>query len=417
MLADSNSELPKAEYQSGHERKIHCQTATRFIMSTSTVDHAESPLAMNLSVDWDALTDELFRQGVFAKLSLFDLLRARVVCKRWQEIIAQSLDAFDSHDVTKSYCPLIFKRNSLQHFWCGYDSATGTWELLPSLRNLPQVDIRPLAGNGKSLMGFKITSVPSQVVVGNPFTNEWQTIPKSTETWGEVGNVLVVDRNDGSVSFQIIAVREDATEIFHSKVEAWTKLRQRPPPGLQEVTVLSMKDKFISGTLCGNLLFCYGGDALVSFDVVAERWTEDHIRLPPHGSPKCFQMLECGGNLFVAVEDVTERTISIWGLGLCSREFLRMAEMPPQWYSVLCKKKRGGKQAQVQLKAVGHKHRMYFWRNFSHNIVEFHHLRRSWAELPPSPSDPCLRNATRDQFDPDPADDFQTFVDTGSFEP
>lgn len=116
-------------------------------MSTSTVDHAESPLAMNLSVDWDALTDELFRQGVFAKLSLFDLLRARVVCKRWQEIIAQSLDAFDSHDVTKSYCPLIFKQiRSLPRLWCGYDCATDAWELLPSLTNLPQCCIRPLAG-------------------------------------------------------------------------------------------------------------------------------------------------------------------------------------------------------------------------------------------------------------------------------
>ncbi|KAG0600810.1 hypothetical protein M758_11G061900 [Ceratodon purpureus] len=393
---------------------------TAGIISTSTVDTYTAGSPSSSTVDsfdksqlMDALSDEVLKQGVFAKLPLIDLLRAQAVCKRWQKIVAQSLDTFDSQDMTTSYCPLFFTRTYLQHFWCGYDCATDGWELLPSLRNLPLADIRPLAGNAKSLLGFKITTVPSQVVVGNPFTNEWQTIPRSTETWGEVGNFLVVDRKDqGSASFRIIAVREDATEIFHSKVEAWRKLRQRPPPGFQEVTVLSMRDKSISGTLCGNLLFYYGGDALVSFDVVAERWTEDHIYLPPHASPKCFQMLDCGGNLFAVIEDVAESTISIWGLGLRRREFFRMAEMPLRWYSVLCRKKWGSKQAQTQLKAVGHKHRMYFWRHFSHDIVVFHHLRRSWAELPSF--DRCIRNVT---VSFDPADVFQTFVDTGSFEP
>jgi hypothetical protein len=236
-------------------------------------------------------------------------------------------------------------------------------------------------------MGFKITSVPSQVVVGNPFTSEWQTIPKSTETWGEVGNVLVLDRGEGGASFQIIAVREDATEIFHSKVNSWTKLRQAPPPGLQETTVLAIRDKLVNGTLCAGLLFCYGGDALVSFDVVAERWTEDRIPLPRHASSKCVQILECGGNLFAAVEDVARGTISLWGLGLGRREFFPLAEMPPQLSSALSTKKRGGRPS--QLKAVGHKHRMYFWRNFSSHFVVFHFLPT----------------------------DFQTFVDTSSFEP
>ena len=46
----------------------------------------------------------------------------------------------------KAYCPIIFMRNSLQHFWCGYDRTTNTWEPLPPLTNLPPVDIRPLSG-------------------------------------------------------------------------------------------------------------------------------------------------------------------------------------------------------------------------------------------------------------------------------
>ncbi|KAG0600812.1 hypothetical protein M758_11G062100 [Ceratodon purpureus] len=366
--------------------------------STSTVYNFDESHLMN------ALSDEVLREGVFAKLPLIDLLRAQAVCKRWQKFVAQSLDTFESQDMTKSYCPLIFKQiRFLPRLWCGYDCATDAWELLPSLTNLPQCCICPLAGNGKSLLGFRVTTQPAQVVVGNPFTSEWHIIPKSgADEWRKLGNFLVVDRNDVSVSFKIIAVREDVTKIFHSEVGAWRTLLQSPPPGLQKITVRSM---VISGTLCGNLLFCYGGDALVSFDVVTERWTEDHIYLPLHASPQCFQMLDCGGNLFAVIEDVAESTISIWGLGLRRREFFRMAEMPLRWYSVLCRTNLR------QLKAVGHKHRMYFWRHFSHDIVVFHHLRRSWAELPSF--DLCLRNATGDQSDVDG----HVFVDTISFEP
>lgn len=258
-------------------------------------------------------------------------------------------------------------------------------------------------------------SVPSQLVVGNPFTNEWHIIPKSTETWGEVGSILVVSSSDSTASFQIVALQEDATEIFHSQAEEWTKLRHSPPPELQEISVKSIREKVVSGTLCGGLLFCYGGNALVSFDVVAERWMPGSIRLPPHASPKYFQMLECAGNLFAAVEDVGQGAISVWGLGHLRREFFPLVEMPLQFYSLLySKRRRVGRQTPLQLKAVGHKHLMYFWRNLACNIVVFDVLRRTWAQLPLFES--CLSSATSEQSGPD-AEGFQTCIDTSSFEP
>ena len=262
-------------------------------------------------------------------------------------------------------------------------------------------------------MGFKITSVPSQVVVGNPFTSDWQTIPKSTETWGEVGNILVVDRNVESSEFRIIAVREDCTEIYRSKEEAWTKVLLGPPLGVQEITVVAIRDKLICATLHRGTLFCYAGDALVCFDVEGEKWTNDVVRLPPHASPKCFQLLECGGNLFAAVEDAARGTIGIWGLGLRSREFSPMVEMPQELYSVLCRKRRAGKQSLVQLKAVGHKHRMYFWRNFTTNIVQFDFLHRTWAELPQF--EQCFHDVTEDHSEADAEE--QIYVDAGPLEP
>lgn len=268
-----------------------------------------------------------------------------------------------------------------------------------------------VAGNGKTLIGFKITTVPSQVVVGNPVTSTWQTIPTSTETWGEVGNILLVDRKD-STSFQIIAVREEATEIFNSKLGVWTKLRNRPAEGVEDSTVLFIKDKLITATLCGCLLFCYGvkneRSILVSFDVQNERWTDDCIPIPPVATTKYFQMVECGGNLFAAIEDPAKSTIAIWGLGLRHRQFFGpMVEMPQELYALLSMR---GRSKPLQLKAVGHKHRMFFWRKFSTQtrcIVVFDFLLQTWGALP--------------EFDghvlaEDP-DDLQIIADTGSFEP
>ena len=254
-------------------------------------------------------------------------------------------------------------------------------------------------------MGFRITTTVSQLVVGNPFTSEWQTIPKSSDLWGEAGNILLVDRNDPS-AFLIIAVREDGTEIFHSKLNAWTKLRQRPPSELQEITTLGIKHKLIGGTLCGSLLFCYGrSHTLVSFDVVAERWMDDSIPLPPHASSKCFQMLECAGNLFAAIYDGAKDTITIWGLVLSRREFFAIAEMPQQFTSLLYKKKISGRR-QTQLMAVGHKQCMYFWLNFSNDIIVFDILRWAWDELPQQ----------FNQCESDEQDIFQTYIDSmGSF--
>jgi hypothetical protein len=118
--------------------------------STSTSTHKDGEPSQ-LTSSMDALSDEVLRD-VLAKLPLFDMLRARAVCKRWLEI--SPLHSFDSQDegttAPKSYCPLVFKRNS-QHLWCGYDSTSGTWEPLPPLTNLPQVDIRPLAGASSPL--------------------------------------------------------------------------------------------------------------------------------------------------------------------------------------------------------------------------------------------------------------------------
>lgn len=291
------------------------------------------------------------------------------------------------------------------------------------LQRLPRVDIRPLAGNGKALIGYKIITVPSQVVVGNPVTNTWETLPNNTETWGEVGNVLLVEGHVDATSFKIIAVRAQATEIFHSSSWEWTRLRGTPATGVRDETVSNIRDRHISATLCGGLLFCYGvlsdnrADTaiLVSFDVRNERWTEDCIRIPASASSpessKCFQTVECAGNLFAVIENTGRSTIEIYGLGLRSRNFHErpMVEMPRDYYDLLDPKRRR------QLKAAGHRHRMFFWRNLANPrrlwIVEFDFLLRKWAVLPDF--EPVLGISPSVHPDDLP----QIYVDTGSYEP
>ena len=109
-------------------------------ISKSTVNHEPQ-----LTSGMDALHVEHLLH-LLSTVPLFDLLRGRAVCKTWNKIVLDIFSSIDHGATAKSYCPLVFKRNSLHHLWCGYDSATGMWEPLPPLNDLPQVDIRPLAG-------------------------------------------------------------------------------------------------------------------------------------------------------------------------------------------------------------------------------------------------------------------------------
>lgn len=97
--------------------------------------------------------DDLLK-SVFRSLPLFDALRARAVCKRWNGLLnnSDSLTHFrveQDSTSSQSYCPLLFKRLNgfeAQHDWWGYDSTSRAWRQMGPLQRLPQVDIRPLAG-------------------------------------------------------------------------------------------------------------------------------------------------------------------------------------------------------------------------------------------------------------------------------
>lgn len=88
---------------------------------------------------------------VLQRLPLLDAIRARVVCKRWWNIVPTLNTAhfLDVNPPNVSYCPLIFIRDSEESnslTWFGFNSTRGQWERLCPLPGLPQVDIRPLNG-------------------------------------------------------------------------------------------------------------------------------------------------------------------------------------------------------------------------------------------------------------------------------
>lgn len=347
---------------------------------------------------------------VLQRLPLLDAIRARVVCKRWWNIVPTLNTAhfLDVNPPNVSYCPLIFIRDSEESnslTWFGFNSTRGQWERLCPLPGLPQVDIRPLNGNGKSLLGFKTTTELSQLVVGNPYMNQsWRRIPVSTETWGEVANILLVDKEDPAV-FQIIAIKTAVTEVYNSYLDSWMPPRVRPGRDrLPEYTVECIKNKRINPPLCQGLLYYYRKEILISFDVEREQWTDDAIPLPHHTTSKSFQLLEYAGNLFAATENVAEGTMTVWGLRRTQPQgFTPTAEMPRELYAVMTEKHKGRKL--MQLRAVGHKHRMFFWRSLNNktvNIIVFDFLRREWSLLP-SFNEPTPR-------------DSQVFVDAASFE-
>uniref|UniRef100_A0A7I4A2S6 F-box domain-containing protein n=1 Tax=Physcomitrium patens TaxID=3218 RepID=A0A7I4A2S6_PHYPA len=321
----------------------------------------------------DALNDEMLR-CVLEKLDVSYAVRALSVCKRWKETIEILINTCHFHDRTTAtiHCPLIFIRDSTQHWWYGYDSTTCKWVPLPPLRVQMQVSLCPLAGNGKSLLGFKISSDMSQVVVGNPYTGKWERIPRSTDTWGEAVNVLLVD-NEDSTKFRIIAIREEETEVYNSNLGGWTLLKQSPPLGSQESMFQFMTNR-LCPTLCEGFLYCYCTNFLISFDVQKERWTNERIPLSKPKSTKFFVLFQCEGRLFAAIESSSSITVLV--LGHKSRQFSELVVMPGNQYSFLSQKSKGGKLS--QLKAVGHKHRIFFWRSKRLQIIAFDLLRKMW---------------------------------------
>lgn len=350
----------------------------------------------------DALNDEMLR-CVLEKLDVSDAVRALSVCKRWKETIEFLINTCHFHDRTTAtiHCPLIFIRDSTQHWWYGYDSTTCKWVPLPPLRVQMQVSLCPLAGNGKSLLGFKISSDMSQVVVGNPYTGKWERIPRSTDTWGEAVNVLLVD-NEDSTKFRIIAIREEETEVYNSNLGGWTLLKQSPPLGSQESMFQFMTNR-LCPTLCEGFLYCYCTNFLISFDVQKERWTNERIPLSKPKSTKFFVLFQCEGRLFAAIESSSSITVLV--LGHKSRQFSELVVMPGNQYSFLSQKSKGGKLS--QLKAVGHKHRIFFWRSKRLQIIAFDLLRKMWEVLPQFENHCDLE---------DEEQDLEMVVDSSSFE-
>lgn len=122
----------------------------------------------------DVFPDDLLK-SVFRLLPLFDALRAKAVCKRWNGLLnkSDSLAHFrveQGSTSSQSYCPLLFKRHNdfgAQHEWWGYDSTSSAWRQMGPLQLLPPVDIRPLAGT-------KLTQQPrrsTQIYLGHDSTN------------------------------------------------------------------------------------------------------------------------------------------------------------------------------------------------------------------------------------------------------
>lgn len=165
-----------------------------------------------------SLCDEVLAL-ILCKLPIRDAIRARGVCRRWEERI----NAERARSQCSGYCPLAFERSEQHHTWSGYNLATNKWESLPSLSNVPRViHLVPIPGSGHALLGFKISQVYSGYIVGNPYSQKWTTLPKSADTWGDAAMFMTISPHDG---FRVVAVREEDTHIYKSEVHS------SPPSG------------------------------------------------------------------------------------------------------------------------------------------------------------------------------------------
>lgn len=318
---------------------------------------------------------------ILKKLPLRDAIRARAVCRRWRMRMEEEEARFQ-FTKPRSYCPLVFKRIDAQHTWEGYDGATGEWETLPSLSNVPRViHLLPIAGSGNGLLGFKIFSEFSGYIVGNPYSQKWTTLPKSTDCWGDAAMFMTSDEQD---RFRVVAVRDEDTHIYKSELDMWTKVGRTPDCVHEGQAVSRIKAK-IGAAVCNDRLYIASadGNTLISFDIRTEKWTDDRIDIPVFNSAKkSMQLLECAGTLFAVTED--EGRVAVWSLG--GKQFSLAAEMPVEIQRHLKPQatNTGGRQrgGNPKLRSVGHGHQLFFWRQKSLSIVAYDLFTHKWSKLP-----------------------------------
>lgn len=347
--------------------------------------------------------------AILQKLPLRDAVRARAVCRRWRNHMNVEESRFQFAK-DRSYCPLVFKRIDEQHTWAGYHGATGEWEALPSLSNVPRViHLLPIAGSGKGLLGFKIINEFSGYIVGNPYSQKWTTLPKSTDCWGDAAMFMTSGEQD---RFRVVAVRDEDTHIYKSEVDKWTKVGRTPACVHEGQAVSRIKAK-VGAAVCNDRLYIASADGnmLISFDIRSEKWTDDRIDIPVFNSAKkAMPLLECAGTLFAVTED--EGRVAVWGLG--RKGFSLTAEMPVEIQCYLKpqvtsagSRQRGGIP---KLRSVGHGHRLFVWRHRSLSIVAYDLFTHKWFKLPEIVRPDIVAHGGA-------GDGPQVTIDAGSFEP
>ena len=212
-------------------------------------------------------------------------------------------------------------------------------------------------------------------------------------------------------SFRVVAILDKETYIFNSNLNRWARV-ECTSPSVSAETVRRIKSKSCA-VLCDDLLYCVGGakgEFLVSFDLKTEMWTRDCIQIPtPTGGTSTVnvQLVECAGKVFAVTESDSKAVISVWALGMVSRKFFPVLEMPETHLLGLASNNnvsRGGLGFKAdKLKCVGHGYRLFFWRHKALNIVAFNLVLRTWEVLP--------------QVDSPSGVDEEVVIDAGFFEP
>ncbi|KAG0612362.1 hypothetical protein M758_6G021600 [Ceratodon purpureus] len=316
--------------------------------------------------------------AILKKLPLRDAIRARAVCRRWRS-------RMEGEE--------------------GYHAATGEWEPLPSLANVPRVShLLPILGSGNGLLGFKIVSEFWGYIIVNPCSQKWTILPKTTDCWGDSGLFMTSDEQD---QFRVVAVRDEDTHIYKSELDVWTKVGHTPYCVLEGQVVCRIKAK-IGTVIWNHRLYTVSADGnkLISFDVITEKWTDDAIDIPvPNSAKETMQLLECADNLFAVTED--EGIVAVWGFG---RQFLLVAEMPLEIQHYMKPEvslRETHRSRKHKLKSVGKGHQIFIWRQKHLSVVAYDLFTRKWCNLP------GIARPSSCDLD----DDSQLAVDVSFFEP
>ncbi|KAH7365409.1 hypothetical protein KP509_18G026100 [Ceratopteris richardii] len=162
-------------------------------------------------------------EAIFLRLSVFDIARARAVCKFWNRVLCNRQFLVRQGESNNDDCVALFSHNRTEKKKkiSLYSDASSSWRPV-SLDFVPSEFKDMIAGDGDLLCIGGHFHGDYIVCVCNPLTKTYKILPR-------IAMVTKKHKIDGECSYKIAILLLDAVAVISSSSSAWVKFKSVRP--------------------------------------------------------------------------------------------------------------------------------------------------------------------------------------------